>query len=557
MLAPRPVHLVTVLHGLWGSPTHIAYVVDSVTRHASRPSALRSRARESSPSRAAETDVEVVVLAPRTNAESFAHTYDGIDVCADRVVDEIDAEVRRIEDDGGRVERFSIVGYSLGGLVARYVLGLLNSRTPSFFSTVRPVNFTTFASPALGIPQYKSFWSRTFRFLGSRLLSRTGNQLYERDRFLPARFNSGKDDGVKDRKGLSRYLPVVKGREEAEPLLKVLADPRYSFYKALARFEKIDVFANAVNDRTVPFPTGGIEAHDPFGLARAKAKKLADARGDDPDVQPDIREGGLEITLEPDAPIISSYRTLPSPPSSTTTATSSSKRRFRFRLPFLLRPTSYPFSRPVSLAIIAFLPLALPLSVLYLISRFALQGRESRRRIRNARERLGEGREGMLRRVGVGVAEVVEQVGVDNPEYVEGLNGAEEEGRGEGPQRTFGSGGGTETPALARPVSPPSLASSPARSPSPPATSSPAGSDTPLVPGPPANAAHYSTDPILSSSQLFQLNNLNSLPGLKKHLVYLPHARNAHGAIVRRDPNLAMHREGKKVVDWWARQFLV
>lgn len=134
--------------------------------------------------------------------------------------------------------------YSLGGLVARYVLGLLDSRTPSFFSTVRPVNFTTFASPALGIPQYKSFWSRTFRFLGSRLLSRTGNQLYERDRFLPARFNSGKDDGVKDRKGLSKYLPVVKGREEAEPLLKVLADPRYNFYKALAKFEKIDVFAN-------------------------------------------------------------------------------------------------------------------------------------------------------------------------------------------------------------------------------------------------------------------------------------------------------------------------
>ncbi|BGO88545.1 hypothetical protein NBRC10512_003357 [Rhodotorula toruloides] len=555
MLAPRPVHLVTVLHGLWGSPTHIAYVVDSITRHAARPSAPKSRARDSSPTRAAEKKVEVVVLAPRTNAESFAHTYDGIDVCADRVVEEIDAEVQRIEEDGGKVERFSIVGYSLGGLVARYVLGLLDSRTPSFFSTVRPVNFTTFASPALGIPQYKSFWSRTFRFLGSRLLSRTGNQLYERDRFLPARFNSGKDDGVKDRKGLSKYLPVVKGREEAEPLLKVLADPRYNFYKALAKFEKIDVFANTVNDRTVPFPTGGIEAHDPFGLARAKAKKLADARGDDPDTQPDIREGGLEITLEPDAPIISSYRTIPVPAASSDTPTPS-KRRFRLRLPFLLRPTSYPFSRPVSLAIIAFLPLALPLSVLYLISRFALQGRESRRRIRDARKKLGEGREGMLRRVGVGMVEVVEQVGVDNPEYVEGLQQVEEE-RGEGPQRGFGRVGGEETPVLARPVSPPSLASTPARSPSPTSSASPAGSDTPLVRPLPADAAHYSTDPILSSSQLFQLNNLNALPGLNKHLVYLPHARNAHGAIVRRDPNLAMHREGRKVVDWWARQFLV
>lgn len=41
--------------------------------------------------------------------------------------------------------------YSLGGLVARYVLGLLESRTPSFFAEVRPVNFATFASPAIGM----------------------------------------------------------------------------------------------------------------------------------------------------------------------------------------------------------------------------------------------------------------------------------------------------------------------------------------------------------------------------------------------------------------------
>lgn len=32
-----------------------------------------------------------------------------------------------------------------------------------------------------------------------------------------------------------------------------------------------------------------------FALARAKAKKVADKRGDDPDSVPDIREGGLEV----------------------------------------------------------------------------------------------------------------------------------------------------------------------------------------------------------------------------------------------------------------------
>lgn len=135
--------------------------------------------------------------------------------------------------------------YSLGGLVARYVLGLLDSRTPSFFDEVRPANFATFASPAIGVPRYKSFWSSTFAFLGSRLLSRTGQQLYERDRFLPAKFNPAtrqqQDGDAKGCKGLSKFL---SRRNDAEPLLKLMADPRYSFYRALSRFERIDVFAN-------------------------------------------------------------------------------------------------------------------------------------------------------------------------------------------------------------------------------------------------------------------------------------------------------------------------
>lgn len=125
--------------------------------------------------------------------------------------------------------------YSLGGLVARYVLGLLDSRTPSFFSHTQPKNFTTFASPWIGIPAYDSFWSRTFRYLGGRLLSRTGRQLYERDRFLPVRFA----DGV-DKKGARGK----KEKVEAAPLLRVMADPRYSFYRALRKFERIVVFAN-------------------------------------------------------------------------------------------------------------------------------------------------------------------------------------------------------------------------------------------------------------------------------------------------------------------------
>ena len=37
---------------------------------------------------------------------------------------------------------------------------------------------------------------------------------------------------------------LTRKKEKAEPLLLVMADPRYSFFKALSAFEKIDIYAN-------------------------------------------------------------------------------------------------------------------------------------------------------------------------------------------------------------------------------------------------------------------------------------------------------------------------
>lgn len=160
-------------------------------------------------------------------------------------------------------------------------------------------------------PQYKSAWSAIFKFLGARLLSRSGSQLYENDRFLPSSILDGVNQEPKKAKGpLSRFSLA---RENAEPLLAVMADPRYNFFKALAAFERIEIYANAcviflptighplttilnsVQDRTVPYPTGAIEAHDPFALARARARKAATLRGEDVDSEVDISEGGMEM----------------------------------------------------------------------------------------------------------------------------------------------------------------------------------------------------------------------------------------------------------------------
>ncbi|GAA5827101.1 hypothetical protein JCM11251_001118 [Rhodosporidiobolus azoricus] len=561
---PYPVHLISLQHGLWGSPQHIQYLGEAAVKAAAKQGGA----------------TKPVVLFTQGNSVDWTYTYDGIDVCADRVVEEIDAEIKRIEADGGKVEKFSMVGYSLGGLVARYSIGLLDSRTPSFFDEVKPVNFTTFASPWIGIPHYRSPWSTIFRFLGARLLSRTGDQLYEKDRFLPSSFNpdlsATPDLTSSGKKCISRIFPSVgKGKEMAEPLLKIMADPRYSFFRGLSKFEKIDVYANTMNDRTVPFITGAFESHDPFALARAKAQKVAAKKGDDPEQELDLREGGLDITLRKDAPIVSTYTFVPPPSPSLVkprpgTLLQRIKRRLP-RLPMLLRPSSYPVARWKGVVVVVALPVILPCFVAFLVVRFSLQGRQSRKRISAAREKRKEGREGMLRRVGFeGIARVLqEESGVENPEYAGGLQ--------ESRERTVVSAptSGTATPARLEGESTPlnggkkghngygsssSVSSSTSSSPSASASSSPTATESRRNPLPAPTESDLSlaqslkTDPVLTPSQTYQLENLNSLAQLRKHFVHLPGVRHTHGVIVRRDPNWVHASKGVKVVEHWARE---
>lgn len=93
------------------------------------------------------------------------------------------------------------------------------------------------------VPKYDSFWSTVIRYLGARLLSRSGSQLYENDRFLPSSVLEGNQQEVKPEVGFMSKFSFAK--EKAEPLLLVMADPRYSFFKALASFERVEIYANA------------------------------------------------------------------------------------------------------------------------------------------------------------------------------------------------------------------------------------------------------------------------------------------------------------------------
>ncbi|KAF1849410.1 lipase/serine esteras-like protein [Cucurbitaria berberidis CBS 394.84] len=206
-------HLCVLVHGLWGNPEHLKYL--STT--------LRERFPED----------KVHILVAKRNAGSF--TYDGIDTGGERVADEVEQKLEELARSGHDIKKISVIGYSLGGLIARYAIGLLYHK--GVFERIQPVNFTTFATPHLGVrTPLKGYHSQIWNVLGARTLSMSGRQLFGIDKL----------------------------RDTGRSLLSVLADPESIFIQALARFQHRSLYANVVNDRTVTYYTAGISQTDPF-----------------------------------------------------------------------------------------------------------------------------------------------------------------------------------------------------------------------------------------------------------------------------------------------------
>jgi len=219
-------HLCVLVHGLWGNGSHLNYLTTS----------LREK----------HSEDELILLVCKRNASSF--TYDGIEVGAERVTKEIEDTIEELKRDGFKVDRFSIVGYSLGGLISRYVVGLLDSK--GYFDYIKPVNFTTFASPHLGVrTPLIGYPNHLWNVLGARTLSASGRQLFTIDDF----------------------------RNTGRPLLSVLADPESIFIHGLAKFENRCLYTNIVNDRTAVYYTTGISKIDPYtNLDKLKLNYLPD-----------------------------------------------------------------------------------------------------------------------------------------------------------------------------------------------------------------------------------------------------------------------------------------
>lgn len=163
------------------------------------------------------------------------NTYDGIEVGAERIAHEVEETVTKLSGKGTNITKISIIGYSLGGLIARYAVGILYK--DGLFDKLQPVNFTTFATPWIGVrSSKKGITGQIWNAVAPRTLSVSGMQMFSADNF----------------------------RDTGRSLLAVMADSNSIFARGLKRFKHKSLYANTMNDRSVPFYTAAFNRTDPF-----------------------------------------------------------------------------------------------------------------------------------------------------------------------------------------------------------------------------------------------------------------------------------------------------
>ncbi|CAK9435392.1 uncharacterized protein LODBEIA_P01190 [Lodderomyces beijingensis] len=219
-------HLVILVHGIWGNSSHLAYIEKQLNEHIKPTDGSK-------------------LLVHKTGSHSGYLTYDGIDVNGKRICDEIREEVQMVQNEGNRVTKFSIVGYSLGGLISRYAIGILYSQ--GFFKEVEPINFVTFCTPHIGVsnPQTHNLSVRIYNKTAPFFLLTTGSQFFLRD-----------------------HVGTHK-----KPLIAWMADPNSQFYAALKSFKYRSLYANVVNDKRCSWFTASITPGDPLNSMYNKSPK--------------------------------------------------------------------------------------------------------------------------------------------------------------------------------------------------------------------------------------------------------------------------------------------
>lgn len=221
-------HLFVLIHGLWGNYKHMDSLLKSFNKYLPND--------------------EFVYFTPTQNARF--KTLDGIEIVGYRTLIELCQFINYYNNKNldSKLTKISILGYSMGGLIARFIIGKMSTDCKDFFKNLTPYLFITLATPHLGVNFYnpsspiKSILYKTLKFLGSHFIGKSGSELFIKD---------GND-----------------------PILKKLSQGPY--FDQLSQFKYRVVLANTKNDRTVAFYTSFITNIDPFIQYHRKLKLYFD-----------------------------------------------------------------------------------------------------------------------------------------------------------------------------------------------------------------------------------------------------------------------------------------
>jgi hypothetical protein len=208
-------HLVVFVHGHNGHPSDLTYVSTQLQ----------------------QKNPERVISYLTTSFEG--KTSIGVDIMGHSVANEVQEYLETLSKQDFVIKYISFVGHSLGGLVSRYAIGVLYAA--KLFDTIRPINFTTFATPHVGIRKpltgftIETVHNSIFNFVASSYVTgKTGAQLSFEDNH------------------------ESKGR----PLLVAMTEEGSDYMRALRSFRYKSLYANVAHDYLVPYYTAAISFSD-------------------------------------------------------------------------------------------------------------------------------------------------------------------------------------------------------------------------------------------------------------------------------------------------------
>lgn len=209
-----------LVHGLWGNPSQFDYIVNQLISLQNACLYNESKVPASN-----------FIIYRATSFPSYK-TYDGIDVNGHRVAKEVIDVIENLQNHD-KVDTIDMVGYSLGGLVSRFALGVLYQS--GVFDKIQPRLFTTFCSPHVGVVVLGNKLStRIFNTIGSLSMARTSRQLFLRDKI----------------------------NKNEQPLLLCMTEG--VFTEALQLFKIRILYANVAYDMRCEWYTAGISLTDPY-----------------------------------------------------------------------------------------------------------------------------------------------------------------------------------------------------------------------------------------------------------------------------------------------------